>query len=41
MVMHPGTKPDQFIYGAGEANQQHINEVFNRYADRAIKEAGL
>lgn len=41
MVKHPGTKPDQFIYEAGEANQQHINDVFNRYADKAIKEAGL
>ena len=41
MVKHPGTKRDQFIYEAGETNQQHINDVFNRYADRAIKEAGL
>lgn len=37
-VMHPGTKPDPFIYSAGEANQANINEIFNRYVDRAAKE---
>lgn len=40
-VHHPGTKPDQFIFQAGERNRQHINDVFNRYSDRAIREAGL
>ncbi len=40
-VHHPGTKKDEFVYEAGERNRQHINDVFNRYADRAIKEAGL
>lgn len=40
-VMHPGTKPDQFIYEAGYANQAHINDVFNRYVDRAAREVGL
>ena len=40
-VHHPGTKKDEFIYEAGERNRQHINDVFNRYTDRTIKEAGL
>ena len=40
-VTHPGIKGDPFLYRAGDMNQQHINDVFNRYADRAIKEAGL
>lgn len=40
-VHHPGTKPDQFVYKAADMRRQYINDVFNRYTDRAIKEAGL
>lgn len=36
-----GQQPDPFVYEAGENNRQHINDVFARYTDRAIKEAGL
>lgn len=40
-VRHPGTKPDQFIYEAGQKSRAQINAIFGRYAERAIKEAGL
>lgn len=40
-VKHPGTEPDQFIYEAGQKSRAQINAIFGRYADRAIKEAGL
>lgn len=38
MVVHPGIKGDPFVYNAGEANQNNINKIFNRYADRASLE---
>jgi len=40
-VHHPGTVKDQFVYQAAENNRQKINNNFNRYTDRAIREAGL
>lgn len=40
-VKHPGTKPDQFIYEAGLKSRAQINAIFDRYAERAVREAGL
>lgn len=36
-----GIRPDKFLYRAGEKSQKSINDIFNRYADRACKEVGL
>lgn len=41
VLKNPGVEGDQFLYKAGEAVRPTINAVFNRYANRAIKEAGL
>ena len=41
LVRHPGTKPDQFIYEAGEANKDAVQALFEKYTLRALKEAGL
>lgn len=32
-VFHPGTKPDQFLYAAGEVAQPQINVIFERALD--------
>lgn len=34
-VQHPGTKPDQFLYQALDANENRIMEIFDRYAELA------
>jgi hypothetical protein len=40
-VKHPGTKPDQFVYQAGEKNAGAVTDLFEKYTQRAMKEAGL
>lgn len=40
-VIHPGIKSDPFLYQAAQVNRENINAIFNRYAQKAIKEAGL
>lgn len=37
-VWHPGTVPDPFLYDAATYSQKNINDIFNRYADRASLE---
>lgn len=39
--IHPGIKPDPFLYRALEANTDNINAVFSRHIQNAIKGAGL
>ena len=40
-VNHPGTKKDPFLYNAGENERDEINNVFERYTLRALKEVGV
>lgn len=40
-VKHPGTKPDPFLYDAGENERANINATFNRYTERALQKAGV
>lgn len=37
-IWHPGTIPDPFLYDAANYSQKNINDIFNRYADRASME---
>lgn len=40
-VHHPGTKADRFLYKSAWRNQDEINNIFGRYTQKAIEEAGL
>ncbi len=40
-VTHPGTKADPFLYNAGNAERENINNTFERYTLRAIREVGI
>lgn len=40
-VMHPGTRPDEFLYQAADAQQMAINDRFNQAVEQSIREAGL
>ena len=40
-VHHPGTKKDPFLYNAGKNERDKINDIFDRYTLKALKEAGV
>lgn len=41
VLFNPGIEGDPFLYNAAELSRPQINATFDRYTDKAIREAGL